>query len=817
MARIFKILLRTFLALAAISTLAILLVYYLAGQSLPDYDQRLEVAGISGEIEIIRDNHAIPHVFAAAERDLYFGLGYAHAEDRLWQMLILRRRVQGRLSEVFGPDTVPIDTLMRTLNLYGIAQASVEYQTQETRAILDAYAAGVNARLKAIADLALGRGAPELFLFSPKIAPWTATDSLALLRQMALGATDKAAVEAMQAELLLRLRPERVADLFPQEQGMPLMALPEFARLSPGERSAPPVRHALYPLPEPGQASASNAWAASPARSASGGALLANDPHLPFSAPSAWMLARMEFPEGGVIGATMPGIPGILSGRNADFGWGITASYLDDQDLYFERINPDNPDEYKTPDGFAPFQRRDVIINVLDEPARTVEIRATRHGPVIEGDHWGIGEITQSGHKVALSWTGFDPSDQSIDMFLNLMRARSINDARDAIEHATIPSMNVIMATRDEIAMQAGGRAPLRDTAHMSQGRIPTPGWLPQNDWYGLLPFASNPFVRNPTSGVIANTNNRMSDDAFPEHWSYDWGDDQRILRAEQKLNEREFHTLDSFIEAQTDTVSASARTLLALVARDLWYTGEPAAEGTIEHQRHRALELLADWSGEMSEHDAEPVIYAAWMRALQRRLIIDDVGGAMASRLTTLRPLFIERVFRDFEGAGAWCDVKQTGRVEDCAEIARVSLDQALLEMSAKYGDKVESWRWGGVHQAVHRHDILGNVPFLKWFVNIRHDTPGGDNTLLRGLTSGHAPEPFLNVHGAGYRAVLDFADPEASVFIISTGQSGHFLSRHYDDLAQIWRRSEYIPMTLEPILARGGNVGITILHPPE
>lgn len=815
MARLFKILLRVFAGLAAVVAIVVMLVYYLAGQSLPDYDRTLEVTGVQGQVQIIRDNHAIPHIFSEFERDVYFGLGYAHAEDRLWQMLIQRRRVQGRLSEVFGEATLDIDILMRTLNLYGISQASVEYQTPETKAILQAYSDGVNARLKAIADLALGRGAPELFLFDPKIAPWTPTDSLALMRQMALTLTDKAAVESLQAELRLILPAERVDDLFPEQQGEARLALPDFAfDVVPADRPRP-VRHALYPLPRAGFAGASNAWAVSPNRSASGGALLANDPHMNFSAPSAWMLARMEFPEGGVIGGTLPGIPAIVTGRNSRFGWGVTASYLDDQDLYYERLNPENPEEYQTPDGFEPFERRDVIIDILDQPAMTVEIRQTRHGPVIEGNHWDIDQITPSGHKVALSWTGFDPTDQSIDALLGLMRASSIDQGRSAVARATIPPLTVTMATRQEIALQAAGRAPQRGSDHMSQGRFPAPGWLARNDWAGYTPFDSNPYMRNPSSGVVVNTNNRLTDKDFPDHWSFDWGDDQRILRAERMLNGREFHTLDSFIEMQTDTVSPSARTLLPLIARDLWFSGEPAASGTVERMRQRALELLADWNGEMSEHDAEPLIYAAWVRALQRRLILDELGGELTARMTELRPLFIERVFRDFNGAGVWCDVNQTSRTETCAETARVALDQALLDLSEKFGDKIESWRWGSVHQAHHKHDVLGNIPFLSWFVNIKQDTPGGDNTMLRGLTAGSGEEPFLNIHGAGYRMALDFADPEASVFIISTGQSGHFLSRHYDDLSQIWRRSEYIPMTLDPILARGGNVGVTLLVP--
>ena len=195
---------------------------------------------------------------------------------------------------------------------------------------------------------------------------------------------------------------------------------------------------------------------------------------------------------------------------------------------------------------------------------------------------------------------------------------------------------------------------------------------------------------------------------------------------------------------------------------------------------------------------------------------MVDEIG-ALAANLNDLRALFIERVYRDIDGAAIWCDVIQTSREEDCVEIARVSLDEALLKLSEAYGDRVESWRWGSIHRAVHTHEVLGSIPLMSGIVNITQDTPGGDNTLLRGKMKGFGDKPYLNVHGSGYRGVYDMADPEASVFIISTGQSGHFLSRHYDDLSRIWRRSEYIPMTLDPVLARGGNRGITILNPRE
>jgi penicillin amidase len=279
-------------------------------------------------------------------------------------------------------------------------------------------------------------------------------------------------------------------------------------------------------------------------------------------------------------------------------------------------------------------------------------------------------------------------------------------------------------------------------------------------------------------------------------------------------MQTREVHTRESFIEAQLDTVSNAARTLLPLVGADLWFTGEAAPEGTPERRRQIALEMLAEWNGEMNEHLPEPLIYSAWMRALQDRLIRDEIGP-MADDFTHLEPLFVERVFRDVEGAGVWCDVIQSSPVETCTEIARQALDEALLRLTERYGANVESWRWGDAHQATHDHPVLGQVPVLRHLLNIRQSTSGDDHTLMRGRMSGQDPEPFLNVHGAVYRGVYDFADPDSSVFVTSSGQSGHPLSRHYEDLGELWRRGEYTPMSLDPELARAAAVGITRLVP--
>jgi penicillin amidase len=343
---------------------------------------------------------------------------------------------------------------------------------------------------------------------------------------------------------------------------------------------------------------------------------------------------------------------------------------------------------------------------------------------------------------------------------------------------------------------------------------MPAPGWEGKNRWTGMLPYEDNPRFVNPTSGLLGNTNNKVIDRPFPLHVSFDWGDTQRIQRWLALMKTREVHTRESFIEAQLDTVDPTARNLLPLIGADLWFTGDAAPEGTPERQRQTALKLMAEWNGEMNEHLPEPLIAEEWLRVLQDRLIRDEIGP-MADKFTHVEPLFIERVFRNEGGASVWCDVIQSAAVETCTDIARVALDEALLNLSEKYGPNIESWRWGDAHQAAHDHPVLGDVPVLRYFVNIHQSTSGGDTTLMRGRTKGEGPNPFLNVHAGAYRGVYDFADPDSSVFIISTGQSGHPLSRFYDDQSELWRRGEYIPMSLDPALARAAAVGVTHLNP--
>ncbi len=815
----FRWTLRAFVALVVLGVLALLVCYYFLSRSLPDYNATWDVSGISAPVEIVRNNSDVPHIFATTDNDAYYALGFAHAQDRLWQMTLLRRTVQGRLSEMFGSKTLKTDELMRRLDLYTLSLSSVPAQDDYTKAALQAYADGVNAWIGQVNKGALGRGAPEFFLFSSSIDAWAPADSIAIIKLMALQLSSHLDSEVLRAEMSMTVGPARLKDILPDDDGAAVATLPQYSELMPGVMPAPPHRMAeldqpLSPFHSQALAGASNAWAAAPSRSAAGGSLLANDPHLDFTAPSIWYLARLHLQSGDVIGATIPGMPLVLLGRSEKLGWGLTSSYLDDQDVVMEKVNPANPEQYLTTSGPKDFTTRRTIITVKDQAPVTITQRWSESGPILPGTHYDLNTVTPPGAVPALEWTALDGADTTMTAAMALMRAHSVDEAITAAQGFIAPSQNLMVVDAQNIALQMIGRMPQRDAANAAQGRMPAPGWQGQNRWEGFFPYADNPVVKNPPSGLLGNTNNKITDKAYPLNVSFDWGDTQRIQRWLTLMKTREVHTRDSFIEAQLDTVSPTVRTLLPLIGKDLWFTGEAAPEGTPDRMRQDALALLAKWNGEENEHLPEPLIAEAWLRSLQDHLSRDEIGP-LADVITHVNPDFIDRVYRNVDGASVWCDVVQSAAVESCSDIARIALDDALLQLSEKYGKKIESWRWGDAHEATHDHPVLGDVPILHFFVNIRQSTSGGDNTLMRGETSGVGSNPYQNVAGGGYRGVYDFADPESSVFIIATGESGHPLSRHYDDLSDLWRRGEYIPMTLDPELARAGAVGITHLVP--
>ncbi len=820
MSILFKWLSRALFGFCILVALVALITYHLASRSLPNYNQSFVSEEINDDIEIIRDSSNIPHIFSTNNNDAFFALGYAHAQDRFWQLNILRRSAQGRLSELFGQKTLKLDEFVRRLDIYNLSRWSLKHQSKQTKDILNAYSNGINTRLKEINTKALGRGSPEMFLYPNEFSLWQPADSIAIFKLLSLKMTGQIDAEITYAKALLAISDQKMLSaLLPDSPGLPITKLQNLKQISSNffsnikleERSEP-----LFKFPSFELAGASNVFGATKERSATGGSLIANDPHFELSAPTIFYLARLQLETGSVIGASVPGTPIILSGRNERLAWGITSSYLDDQDIFIEEQNHSNPNLYRIENGWENFKIDKQYIKVKNSPDIEIKRKWTRNGPVLPPTIFDLLSITPKQHVAALSWTALTDNDTTISSAINLMLSKNVREGLIALEGFHSPSLNFLLVDNEKIALKSVGKMPRRSPLNQTQGRMPSLGWKPENKWRGFWGNEVNPVVISSPGDIIGNTNNKILDSKFPKHISHFWGDTQRILRWQKLMQNREVHTRESFIEAQLDTVSPTARALLPIIGSELWYSQPMGEIGSIERSRFDAVSMLASWNGDMSEHLPEPLIYSTWMKFLQKKLIEDELGPVSA-RFNHVNPIFIEKVFRNIDGASSWCDLKHSSYKETCAEIASQSLDEALLWLQEKYGKNLNALRWGEAHEAFHRNETLGDIPILKYLVNIRQSTSGGDNTIMRGKTLGKGNQPFLNIHAAAYRGVYDFADPDSSVFIISTGQSGHFLSRHYDDLGNLWRRGEYVPMSLDPNLARGASLGITIIAPKE
>lgn len=785
-------------------------VYLLALQSLPDYEGRHVAEGLGAPVRIVRDAHAVPHIHGESDSDVLFGLGYAHAQDRLWQMLSNRAIIQGRIAERVGEPGLEFDRRMRVLGLHEAARRSLEHLPQDAAADLEAYAAGVNARLAQLASEPRGRGAPELFLFgNVPVEPWTPADSLSIIKLMAFNLSGAAWEEIGRARLLRMLPRERVRDL------TSLGSEVELAE-PPAERAGTSTSRSSG-FPGGQRAGASNAWAVDGSRSSHNRPILATDPHLSFTAPVIWYLAQLNLPSAGVIaGATIPGLPAIVIGRNNQLGWCLTHAYVDDQDIYLEQPNPDDPNLYRTPEGWRRFEAREERIRVRFRDEDEVLVRrTTRHGPVLPPEIFGLENLSREGLLHSLRWTALDPDDRSYQTARQLMRAGSVEEALKALEGYVAPMQVVTLADANGIAQQVAGRAPLRHVDSPGRGQVPGRGWDARDDWQGYLPRGELPGVMRPPSGFVAHANNRITNAPYPRHLATSWPARYRYQRLENLLGERGIHSPQYFRDMQNDTFSLMAQTVLPLMNAAL--SIEKASDAVNPRLRERAREELWSWTGDMDAGLAAPLIFYGWLEDLARELVERRLGEtADVEQVVDDSAAFVERVLGSEESAAWWCDRKTTAAVEDCGSAVTAAFDRALASLEAAYGQDVAAWRWGRAHRALHRHVPLGFIEPLGGLFNISHEISGGSHTLLRAVHRSNGAA-FNAVHGAGLRGIYSFARADQSNFATSTGQSGHFLSPHYNDLGRLWRKGAYHRISLDPEDAMLGSVGTLILSPPD
>mgnify|MGYP001335315613 CR=1 FL=1 len=806
---------------------ALLLVALLAGgggylwlrRSLPVTSGQLRAPGLAAPVQVVRDRDGVPHIRAQSEADALFALGYVHAQDRLWQMEFQRRVGQGRLSELFGPATLDTDRFLRTLGVYRAAQSAYGALDPATRALLDAYAAGVNASVEASA----GRLPVEFTILGVAPEPWRPEDSLAWAKMMAWDLGGNWGEELLRADLEARVGPEAAAELMPASAADDPLILPDGGRavaargpapgasppssLSPPDARAPAASAAdgygallaigreLRALGLGGEHVGSNNWVVAGSRTASGLPLLANDPHLGARMPSIWYLAHVSGGAINAVGATLPGLPGVVIGHNGHIAWGVTNTNPDVQDLFVERVNQRNEALYRGQ--WEPMTVIPELIRVKGEDDVELFVRVTRHGPLIS-------DVTDgTGQPLAFRWTALDPEDRTLEAFLGVNRARGWDEFTAALRGYHAPMQNFVYAdVEGNIGYYAPGALPIRAGG---DGTAPAEGWTGESDWLGYVPFEALPHELNPARGYIVTANNQAVPDGYPYQISTAWAAPYRARRIVELVEGGGPHTVAGFAAMQADVVSLQARELLPLVTQIA-----PADE-----RERAALELLRGWDGATTGDSAAAAVYQAYYNAMAEAIFADELRDGFADEYTFKTDYHAILLPRVLGGElAAWCDDVNTPAAEGCDAALGKALAAGLEHMAEAQGTgEIAAWRWDRVHSARFPHNPFDQVAALR--PTFSREVPNGGDDFTVNVAAAERDDLYVQRNVPSYRQIVDLGDLDASQFMHTTGQSGHPLSPGYDNLLGPWQRVEYLPMRFGAAAVDAGAADTLTLTP--
>jgi penicillin amidase len=782
---------------ALVAAVGLLLWYRQA--SLPEQEGTLVVAPISSPAQIVRDEAGIPTITAKTEADALFALGYAHAQDRLWQIEFDRRIGQGRIAELVGPAGVDTDRFLRTLGVYQRAKAMARELDPDSRALVEAYCAGINAYLDGHHDLL---PLEFLLLRAPRPEHWVPADVAAWTLMMSWDiSADAMRNELARLRLAARFSKAEIDDFMPlQDESAPPTS--DYVNLYrslglPGRTLAEQARQLARLAPEAGFGATStlgsNSWALAGSRTVSGRPLLANDPHLGLSSPSVWYFARLKAAGLDVFGATLPGVPFVVLGRNAHVAWGFTTTYADTIDLYLERINPEHPDQYQTPDGYATFETRLETIRVRGADPVTLAVRSTRHGPVITGAlaaaDAALPAASGAGNYVlALHWACLEPGDTTLRAFAAMNRAADTPQFERALRDVTVAVQNVVFAGDDgHIGFRVAGRVPVRRADNDLHGLVPSPGWDARYDWQGWIGPDDLPRSLDPPQGLIVTANQKITPPGYRGYITMEWRPPFRSDRIEQLLQAVPRHDVASFERIQADVTSLAAREMMQTLL---------GAKPTTPVGR-AAMRRLGAWDGAMRAETPEPVIYQAWIRRLKELIFNDDLGPLAPDLVepATLTTAMLG-VLTGRAHARNWCnDPANREHPVDCLTLAGQALDQAANELAHEPRD-LDRLRWGKRHPAVFEHRPFSKVAMLrKWFEQ-RVPDPGDGDTVNVGVLRLTGERPFEARAGPTLRAIYDLSGSSAGVWMFGPGESGNPLSPQFGDLLEAWSKVRYRPI---------------------
>jgi penicillin amidase len=799
-----------------------------APKSFPQIDGEIRVDGLDGPVDIYRDSMGIPNIYATTSHDIFFAQGYVHAQERFWQMDAWRHIGSGRLSEMFGSGQAETDAFLRTLGWRQTAEAEWEGLSPETKAILQDYTDGVNAYLKDHHDTALSLEYAVLGLLSPnyEIEAWTPIHSLTWGKAMAWDLRGNMGEEIERAVLLKTLTPEQVAQLFPaypddhpvivnkigdgSTASAPTTPFFQESAVNVETLSAVEGNIALLDsfLGPWNDGIGSNSWAVSGKLSDTGMPLLANDPHLGIQMPSIWFQIGLHCVEKSadcpfeVAGFSFAGVPGVVIGHNDKIAWGFTNVGSDVMDLYIEKVNPQNPDQYEVNGKWVDFETRAETIKMANGDTMDITVRSTRHGPVISDtygplkdqgdpkdkefipfkDRSGV-EVPQQ-YVIALAWTALTPSTP-FEAIWGFDQAQNWEEFRKAASNFHVPAQNLLYAdVEGNIGYQMPGDIPIRAKG---DGTIPVPGWTDEYEWKGMIPFEELPYTFNPKEGYIVTANNQVQPDDYPYMITYDWDYGFRANRIVNMIKNAPGKIDIAYIQKMHgDAYDANGETFVPLLLKL-----------ELASDLNPALDTLKDWDYQAQANSTSAAVFNAFWRALLKNTFNDDMPEERYYPDGGSRWNEVMRNMAKNPSDPFWDDKTTADVTETMDDIMKKSFADGVAELQGIFGKDMSKWNWGDMHAATFRNSTLGEsgVFLIEDLLN-RGPFPVGGGEAIVNATGWSVKDGYETNWLPSMRMIVDLGNLDNSLTVHTTGESGHAYHPHYDDMAPLWAGIKYYSM---------------------
>ena len=777
--------------------------YWTFYKPLPDYEATVELPGLNNTVDIHWDEFGVPHIYSNDEQDLYYALGYVHAQDRLWQMTLSQIAAEGRFAEFFGEDLVDLDKYQRTLGIWKTAVQIEKHElSEQERSVMQAYADGVNTFIEKN-----GNKLPiEFALTGIQPIKWNPIRSIAITRLMAWELNMSWWTEVMYGYLQGKLPPEQFEQLqlrFPKDAPTTLND-EESAKLTAS--LMPMLRQEIKKrelLEMEGTHVGSNAWVVDGSKTNTGYPLLGGDPHLGLDMPGKWYEVHLSLNGKNVSGATLAGVPGIVIGQNDEMAWSFTNIMADDTDFFLEKTDPLDRGRYVTDSlsqdsaTYMSFGKVREVIKVKNGDDVSLEIRYTKHGPVISDIYPESGLI--DGQVIAMRWTGHDLSNEFRTLY-QINWANTFQDFKDALTHFAVPGQNFMYGDKEgNIAMFSTAKLPIRTGDKVALRK----GWNPEEDWLGYIPFHEMPSIINPEKGWIANANNKITSDSYDHYLATFWEPPSRIERIVEVLESNEKLTPEIFANLQNDTYSKHAATLTPIIL--------DAIKKQNVYNFDNAVSYLENWDYKYSNNATAASIFDVFFLNLTKNTLLDDLGDEVYRNflhhenvpIRTMSTLMMQDSATVDTNAFSFFDNINTQEIESKSDIILKSMQDAILFLSDSLGPQSEDWRWEQLHTLTLRPPLFAQAAedpsapsTLKLIVN---------NLLSKGPyeIDGHGMsvdngqynwlKPYEMVLGPSIRRIVDLSNLSSVQTITPTGQSGSPFSEHFGDQTEMWLNGQY------------------------